>query len=62
MIVMVVNGNRYLVNDQSKGCDEVCEAILKTYPSDAQIEFSNVKQIDYESNRNILAIKELPNR
>jgi hypothetical protein len=48
MIAMIVNGNRYLINDQSKGCDEVCEAILKTYPSDAQIEFSNVKQIDYE--------------
>lgn len=48
MIVMVVNGNRYLVNDQSKGCDEVCETILKTYPSDAQIEFDNVKKIDYE--------------
>jgi len=48
MTVMVVNGNRYLINDQSKGCDGVCEAILNTYPSDAQIEFDNVKQIDYE--------------
>jgi uncharacterized Fe-S center protein len=48
MTVMVVNGNRYLVNDQSKGCDEACETILKTYPSDAQIEFDNVKKIDYE--------------
>ncbi len=48
MTVMVVNGNRYLINDQSKGCDGVCEAILKTYPSDAQIEFNNIKKIDYE--------------
>jgi hypothetical protein len=53
MIVMVVNGNRYLINDQSKGCDEVCEAILKTYPSDAQIEFDNVKKIDYGKQYNI---------
>ena len=45
---MIVNSNRYLINDQSKVCDEVCEAILKTYPSDAQIEFDNVKKIDYE--------------
>jgi hypothetical protein len=45
---MIANGTRYLINDQSKGCDEVCGAILKTYPSDAQIEFYNVKKIDYE--------------
>lgn len=46
---MIVNSNRYLINDQSKVCDEVCEAILKTYPSDAQIEFDNVKKIDYDT-------------
>lgn len=45
---MIVNGNRYLINDQSKVCDEVCAKILETYPSDAIVDFDNVKQIDYE--------------
>lgn len=48
MQTMIVNGNRYLINDQSKGCDEVCAKILETYPSDAIVDFDNVKPIDYE--------------
>lgn len=48
MQTMIVNGNRYLINDQSKGCDEVCAKILEMYPSDAVIDFDNVKPIDYE--------------
>ena len=48
MTVIIVNGNRYLINDQSKGCDEVCAKILEKYPSDAIVDFDNVKPIDYE--------------
>ena len=48
MQTMIVNGNRYLINDHSKGCDEVYPKILETYPSDAIVDFDNLKPIDYE--------------
>ena len=46
MIVMVVNGTRYLINEQSKASDKFCEQILEAYPSDAIVEFDKVKMSD----------------
>jgi len=43
MQVMVVNGDRYLINPESKACDRTCERILKQYPQDAVVEFEDVK-------------------
>jgi len=48
MHTMIVNGNRYLINTESKACDEVCAKILETYPSNSIVDFDNVKPIDYE--------------
>ena len=41
MEVMVINGNRYLINTDlaQHVLDGVCEDILKWYPSDANVEF-----------------------
>ena len=38
---LIVNGNKYLINTRmsDKAQDEVCEMILKGYPSDATIDF-----------------------
>jgi len=46
MIVMVVNGNRYLINEKSKASDKFCEQIIESYPSDAIVEFDKVKMSD----------------
>jgi len=46
MQVMVVNGNRYLINPESKACDSTCERILEQYPKDAVVEFEEPKLKD----------------
>jgi hypothetical protein len=46
MIILVVNKNRYLINDKSVVADEVCSKILKQYPSDAEVYFDEVKLTD----------------
>jgi hypothetical protein len=38
--VIIVGGNRFLINTESKGVDNTCEEILKHYPSDAVVEFA----------------------
>ena len=48
MKVMVVNNNRYLINTElaQHVLDDICEDILKYYPSDATVEFDDVKSSD----------------
>ena len=48
MEVMVVNGKRYLINTDLADhvLDGVCRDILKWYPSDANVEFDDVKPSD----------------
>ena len=46
MKVLVVNGNRFLINEKSKAVDKSCEEILKNYPPDATIEVDEVKLSD----------------
>lgn len=48
MIVLVVNGNRYLFNDEviDKAQDDAAERILSAYPSDAIVEFDEVRDED----------------
>lgn len=41
LTLMIVNGDRYLLNTASKGVDRVAEDILKQYPSDAFVDFTN---------------------
>ena len=46
MKVLIINGERNLINEKSKGVDKRCQEILKNYPSDATIEFDEVKLSD----------------
>ncbi len=48
MIVLVVNGNRYLFNDKviDKAQDDAAEKILSAYPDDAIVEFDEVRDED----------------
>jgi len=46
MKVLVINGERYLINEKSKGVDKRCQEILKNFPQDATIEFDEVKWSD----------------
>lgn len=41
MEVLIVNGNRYLINTDvcDKAQDEACERILKNYPADADVDW-----------------------
>jgi hypothetical protein len=41
LTLMIVNGDRYLLNTASKAVDRVAEDILKQYPSDACVDFTN---------------------
>ena len=48
MKVLVVDGNRYLINTElaQHVLDGICEDILKYYPPDATVEFDDVKPSD----------------
>ena len=48
MIVLVVNKDRYLINEKSKASDKRCQEIINSYPSDAIVEFDEVKKQDVE--------------
>ena len=48
LTVMVVNGNRFLINEQSSVCDKTCETILSEYGKDAIVEFDEVRLADVE--------------
>jgi len=46
LIVLVVGGKRFLINNESKSCDKTCERIIKNFPVDALVEFDEVRKID----------------
>ena len=39
LIVMVVNGNRYLLNESARSVDDAAKTILAVYPADASVHF-----------------------
>ena len=43
---MIINGERYLINEDSKASDKFCEQLINSYPSDALVEFDEVKKSD----------------
>ena len=46
MTVLVINNNRYLINEKSKAADKVCENLINSYPLDTEVSFDSVKSSD----------------
>ena len=46
--ILIVNGDRYLINESSKSVDETCSSICSSYPDDATIEFDKVYPMDLQ--------------
>jgi hypothetical protein len=46
MEIMIVNNDRYLINTLSKGVDDICKVIIKSYGSDAVVDFDKVRLTD----------------
>ena len=46
MEIMTVNNDRYLINTLSKGVDDICEAIIKSYGDNPIIDFDKVRKSD----------------
>ena len=46
MIVLVINKERFLINDKSKASEKTCNDIIKNYPSDSEVYFDKVKKTD----------------
>ena len=47
LITMVVNGTRYLMNEDASCIDDTAKTILATYPADAEVYFTNPIPSDY---------------
>lgn len=46
--ILIVNGDRHLINEVSNAVDETCSAICSSYPDDATIEFDTVQPMDLQ--------------
>ena len=46
--VLIINGDRYLINEASKSVDETCDTICSAYPDDATVEFDTVHPMDLQ--------------
>ena len=46
--ILIVNGDRYLINEDSKSVDETCDTICSAYPDDATIGFDAVQPMDLQ--------------
>ena len=46
--ILIVNGDRFLINEASKSVDETCDTICSAYPDDATIEFDAVHPMDLQ--------------
>jgi hypothetical protein len=46
MEIMIVNNDRYLINTSSKGVDNICETIIKSYGENPVIDFDKVRLSD----------------
>ena len=45
-IVMVVNGTRYLLNEDARSIDDSAKTILSVYPADASVHFEEPQMED----------------
>lgn len=50
---MVVNGTRYLLNEDSAAVDKCAKDILDAYPADADVYFTNVTDEDINPHKKI---------
>ena len=53
LTVMVVNGTRFLLNEDSAAIDQAAKIILSAYPPDAQVSFDSVQPEDVNPKRPI---------
>ena len=44
--VLIVNGERYLVNTESKGVDDICDAIIDNCEAIPVLDWDEVKKLD----------------
>ena len=44
--VLIVNGERYLVNTESKGVDEACDAIINNCDAIPVLDWDEVSKLD----------------
>lgn len=49
LTVMVVNGTRYLLNEDAASIDQAAKIILDTYPADAEVYFTHPIPSDYKN-------------
>tara|TARA_R100001377_G_scaffold36321_1_gene20204 strand:+ start:410 stop:574 length:165 start_codon:yes stop_codon:yes gene_type:complete len=50
MQVMILNGERYLINTQTHdGGDQQCDHLLKQFPDNVEIDWDEVKSSDFTS-------------
>jgi len=46
--VMIVNGDRYLLNTDSPAVDETAEQIISQYPQEPTLDWDEVRDIDVQ--------------
>ena len=56
LTVMVVNGERYLLNEDSAAIDKDAQDILDAYPVDADVYFTEVTDADINPHKKIKAL------
>ena len=49
--VMIVNGDRYVLNVDSKHVDKTADEIISQYPQEPTLEWDEVRDIDVTSNK-----------
>ena len=49
LITMVVNGKRYLLNEDAASIDQAAQLILAVYPADAEVYFTHPIPEDYKN-------------
>lgn len=56
LITMVVNGTRYLLNEDAASVDQSAKLILDTYPRDAEVYFESPTEADINPHKAIRAL------
>ena len=56
LITMVVNGKRYLLNEDASCIDQSAKLILDTYPRDAEVYFESPTDTDINPHKAIKAL------
>lgn len=49
--VMIVNGDRYVLNVDSKHVDKTADEIISQYPQEPTLEWDEVRDIDLTTNK-----------